>query len=350
MGEFFYRARIALFVCAFTMISAVPATWTTEIIDSALKGLETLFVFGQSQADQTVDSQADLLIVEPDITLEQGDGGTEGWAIAKWTAYLMLLGASVGLAYLTAQAIGAVAAEVVGSDTMEKVDILMLPVSKQIRDPDMTQDRARTCKDLLEALVNGRATLMRTDAGLDDPRVVPTFASMTAPDTKIVLDKESVLPSAFSWQQSWRTIREQIDSGKLSEIVLVKSASAMDGETEREFRSFRNTLEFLIKNEQGSACQRFGTGQLKITERTPSNNGIEAIQELYHKVVKASAPGQRVGIDITSGDRIYAFAAGLSALHEKAVMFYVSTTDTDGERHEQPKVACYDVRPKFRSS
>lgn len=353
MGEFWSRFRVAFYVCLFTMISAVPATWTTELMDTALYGWSSIGSWEKEGSEERQAEQSDIAEKPPSTASEAElpDDQDQGRSIRKWVAYLTLLALSGCLAYLTAQAIGTLAAEVVGSDTIEKVDVLVLPVSKPIRDSDnKSPETVREHKMLLQALVEGRAKLMHADAGSDEQPLAPNFTTMTASNTRIVLGGASVSPAEFSWQQSWRTVREQIGSQKMMEIVLVKSTSFLTSEGEQDFQSFQKTLAFLFANEEAAARDRFGQGLPKITARTPSDNGIEAIQEVYHKVIKAAPRSHRIGIDITSGDRIYAFAAGLSALHKKAVMFYVSTTDIDGQPQGEPKVACYDVRPKFRSA
>jgi hypothetical protein len=261
---------------------------------------------------------------------------------------VLLAGLALWLGYSALKQIGLFGVEVVSQGRLEKVDTLILTVSRTTRDYMFTsKDEQNRKRDALRAAARGELPIRSISNSAGD--MVLGFDAMTRIDTSIITPRgEAISLTDFAWQQSWRTIREQLrgEDRKLSRIILIQGESFQHGEGVLEFEDYRTVLAAMLEAE--------GVKNLTVEPAKTDDDSLAGVQALYKRLneeqTRKANKGRKVGIDITSGDRIFAFAAATAALGRDTYMFYVSGAESDGDKaKEEPVVQCFDIRPELQN-
>ncbi|WGD28403.1 hypothetical protein AncyloWKF20_11285 [Ancylobacter sp. WKF20] len=306
--------------------------------------------------------------------VKEGASLTESGAIIAWCdprwwgrAGLVLVTALIAgvFTYFTIKGVQALAGlkSAQGRKTDDPTaDVLFLAVSKPLNSLTAEGDieaKLRTIEAFMAGKLPGSKInpeeIGDKDKSWDLTKICHSHGSIvTEPGASVKLQD-------FSWQQSWRSLKAQIDvsppeSRRLKKVVLLITSHFEANNRKYQPEIFHNIIQHILSN-----C---GLNHVKIEDFPISgdeeSSEIEYIENRLRDKVNeeigallkdtSQSPGgplkrrPRIAIDITGGPRVYAVASGLVTLQPDVIMVYVRDND---QRPGGYEVVSFDVVPAF---
>ncbi|WP_237152169.1 hypothetical protein [Oryzibacter oryziterrae] len=269
--------------------------------------------------------------------LEKALSDCNWWLVAQAVGFG---GLALALSYLGLSQFGLFGVRVLDQSSSVRVNALIITLSPPMR--DHSKDSESAVEDnlkLLEAAANG-SKKVSTGTEMEEATLESLIAPIATID-RLSLDK-------LAWQQSWRTIDDQLgEDSHLEQIILIiGSYYNKSKEREDELKTYIKLTQEIVNKRTAT----LGKSAISLDTRTVDNDDLESIQKLFNQLITniSTNKNNRIGIDITGGDRIYAFAAATTALAKNVYMFYVRGGENEAHKKEI-KVECYDVAPKLQS-